>query len=286
VKKDFTEKSLRGHLAVYSRVNMKANSGLVIVMAFTFALMQDAVLAKSWVSSNSDLAPGKYIGQVITFYKDGSIFAGSGALIGKSHVLTAGHCLINKDKKWAGLPSAQWKPVTVMFTPGQKGSSAPFGSANATSWSVSNGLLDQTAVSRDYGVIKLNRELGTSGKPYKTAGGYLPLMIWKNNWSYDITIYGYPPSATAYQQKISDRAFNESSWTWTDPDMAWKDWHKFYTYSFLPPVGGTSGGPALMNGVIIGVNGQPRGMGATRLGGMRLSDIVYYEIRKWVADHP
>ena len=252
-------------------------------------LLPSFVLAKNWSASDSSSAPGKYVGQIIVFFKDGRLGGGSGTLIGKSHVLTAGHVIIDKDKKYAGRPASEWKPVTMMFTPGQKGTSAPFGSANATIWAVSNGLLDGTSISRDYGVMKLNRDLGSKGKTYKTAGGYLPLMKWTTDWSYYVTIYGYPAASNSSQKQLSDDAFNESSWTIWDWDGVWRDWHRFQTKGFHQAIGGTSGGPAIYNrAFVIGVSGQPRGSGIAgfRAGGMRISDIVYNEILAWVGARP
>ncbi|MBU6414244.1 MAG: trypsin-like serine protease [Planctomycetes bacterium] len=202
-------------------------------------------------------------------------------------MLTAAHALFDYEAKWAGRPESEWKPVTIMFTPGARDRSSPFGSANATSWWISMPFFNNEDRDRDAGVIRLNRDLAAR------TGGFASTAEWPNEWTMDVTVYGYKySSGNSLPRKISFRAYNTTSWMQT-----FRGWHQFYSSasvsdSVASVSGGASGGPAIArggaaNGKVVGVfNGIRSSVATNRMRGFRLSSVPLNELRAWVAANP
>ena len=63
--------------------------------------------------------PWSAIGAVMSFFPDGHVYQGTGAMIGPAHFLTVAHLLYHEKR-------GGW-PTSVMFFPGLDGEAAPFG---------------------------------------------------------------------------------------------------------------------------------------------------------------
>lgn len=262
-----------------------------LAIGLVLTLFQQPAVAQTgapwaWLPADPNTVPGRYVGTVIAMYRNGGIKVGSGVLVGPSHVLTAGHCLFNKVLKDAGRPESEWKPIVVMFSPGQRGGRSAYGSANATNWMISGELLFNGDSKRDWGVIKLNRNLSTGPRG---TGGWAQMAEWPNNWSGDISVRGYQYNANgslAEPKMISFYAYN------TIRESYFGGWHAFYSSYNAPDYvssqgGGISGGPAFANNKVVGIfAGSKESWSENRLRGTRLSNWSLNEVRQFIARNP
>lgn len=217
--------------------------------------------------------PARYVGQIVTFWKTGDISVATGALIGPSHVLTAGHAVWNWDKGGVS-------PITIMFTPGATGGRAPFGSANATKWVTSNGFKRDRESPFDYGIIKLNRPLGND-----RTRGWFSLNQWNVGWKYNCQINGYLPDGSSATQIATQGVLTDFI---RYPESLWGS-------RDFPAQGGASGGPAwIRQGPayrIIGIftGGTGYGPGNTffqSVRGLKMTQGVVNAITAWRANNP
>ncbi len=118
--------------------------------------------------ANTTIAPYRYICKLEMVFLDPvsgapKNFIGSGVLVGTNKVLTAAHCMF--DRHGGSGFAQQIRVIPGKNGPGRSRREEPFGSALSisldvpTSWkTLAN---DRTAMSFDYGVITLDRPLGT-----------------------------------------------------------------------------------------------------------------------------
>jgi V8-like Glu-specific endopeptidase len=78
---------------------------------------------------------------------DGSAFLGTGFFIGPRTIITAGHCVYDRDH-------GGW-PQQIIVSPGRNGSSKPFGQFTATNFCSVEGWTQNQDRDCDYGVIQL-----------------------------------------------------------------------------------------------------------------------------------
>jgi V8-like Glu-specific endopeptidase len=85
-------------------------------------------------------------------FPNGKVYIGSGTMVNKHHVLTAGHCVYSpRDGGWA---------TSVIFQAARNDGNVPFGSVNATRLLSVTGWTNNNDARYDMGMLILNRDLG------------------------------------------------------------------------------------------------------------------------------
>jgi V8-like Glu-specific endopeptidase len=118
-------------------------------------------------------------GHVIITYPDKKQYIGSGTMVNRHHVLTAGHVVFSKaNGGWA---------TSVQFNAAQNDGTLPFGSAFATRLVSFKGWTDSQLRDYDTGMLILDRDLGNQT-------GWMGLITTSdgNLNGHEITVAGYP----------------------------------------------------------------------------------------------
>ena len=102
--------------------------------------------------TNTNSWPWRVHGHMIMTFPNGKRYIGSGTLINRHHVLTAGHCIHSKqDGGWAR---------SVVFIPGQNDNSKPYGAIWATRLVSAIGWTSNANRNYDYGMLVLSSDVG------------------------------------------------------------------------------------------------------------------------------
>lgn len=136
--------------------------------------------------TNTTSFPYSAICYLETKWKDGTTTIGTAWMYWKDIAITAGHCVYSSDRGgWA---------QSVTIWPGRNGSTTPYGSAYATIMHTSTAWTDSSNANYDYGLLELNRNIGTST-------GYFG-MHWTTSSlnGKSITVAGYPGSSSKIRQ--------------------------------------------------------------------------------------
>lgn len=147
----------------------------------------------------------------------------TGWFIGPARVATAAHCVY--DGSVGGFAN------TILVIPGRSGATAPFGSFNGASWSVSGGWITYGTPKYDYAVIDLNSNVGNTV-------GYFGYMWTKDDSFYQgrkVTVRGYP----------GDKAYG-TMWTMNGKIQTVQKKRLFYS---IDTFGGQSGSPIYGNNI-------------------------------------
>jgi glutamyl endopeptidase len=118
-------------------------------------------------------------GHVIITFPDNNQYIGSGTMVNKHHVVTAGHVVYSKSNGgWA---------TSIQFNAAQNDSSVPFGSAWATRLVSFSGWTNDGDEEWDIGMLILNEDLGNET-------GWMGLISTADNnlSEHQITVSGYP----------------------------------------------------------------------------------------------
>lgn len=158
-------------------------------------------------------------------FSDGKTYRGSGFMIGPKAVVTAGHCLYNRDK--------QEYATSVTVIPAKNGNTEPYGSATASARNliVSSDYISKGGADYDWGIIELDTDLGskTGWLGLRTQGdSYDNTYVW--NTGYPTVVNGKNVGTTMYVGK----GYVKSSSTYTFKGT----WDAS---------GGNSGGPVFAN---------------------------------------
>ncbi len=101
---------------------------------------------------NPEAHPYRVHGHMLMTFPNGKRYIGSGTLVNRRHVLTAGHCVYSsKDGGWA---------TTVLFNAAQTGSNYPFGNTSALNLLSVSGWTQDNDSNYDYAMLILDQDLG------------------------------------------------------------------------------------------------------------------------------
>lgn len=158
--------------------------------------------------TNTTAWPYSVHGHVIITYPDQKQYIGSGTMVNRHHVLTAGHVVFSKaNGGWA---------TSVQFNAAQNDSTLPYGSAFATYLFSFKGWTQNQLRDYDTGMLILDRDLGNQT-------GWLGLITTSdgNLSNHQITVAGYPGdkggqqlwAATAAIVSVSDHQIGYNAYT-------------------------------------------------------------------------
>lgn len=136
--------------------------------------------------TNTTSFPYSAICYLETQWKDGTTTIGTAWMYWKDIAITAGHCVYSSDRGgWA---------QSVTIWPGRNGSTTPYGYAYAKVMHTSTAWTNSSNANYDYGLLELNRNIGTST-------GYFG-MHWTSSSlnGKSITVAGYPGSSSKIRQ--------------------------------------------------------------------------------------
>lgn len=206
--------------------------------------------------------PWSVQGHMIMRFPNGKTYIGSGTMVNRHHVLTAGHCVYShSDGGWA---------TSIQFNPAQNDSNLPFGSAVATRLASVVGWTRDADSNWDVGMLILNRDVGANT-------GWLGVITFGSDGPlnrYRVNVSGYPGDKGGQQL-----------WTMADVIKAVNAERFFYD---IDTMGGQSGsgvwstwqGHAGEKVAGIHTTGSSSGNGATRISRAKFDRIVEW-MQQW-----
>jgi len=130
--------------------------------------------------SNPQVWPYCVHGHMIMRFPNGKVYIGTGTMVNRHHVITAGHCVFSKeDGGWA---------TSVQFNAAQNDASLPFGSASATRLLSVKGWTDGGDRAYDFGMLVLGSEVG------QNTGWYGLITVGNDSQLHSkrVNVSGYP----------------------------------------------------------------------------------------------
>ncbi|MEO1031351.1 MAG: trypsin-like peptidase domain-containing protein [Bacteroidota bacterium] len=130
--------------------------------------------------SNTTSWPYRTHGHMVMKFPNNKVYIGSGTIINKRHVITAGHCIYSsRDGGWA---------KSVMFYPAQNDNNLPYGGIPVVQlWSV-KGWTEKNDRNWDFGMLRLNQDISK-----KT--GHLGIIAYRDHrrlLRHRVNVTGYP----------------------------------------------------------------------------------------------
>jgi V8-like Glu-specific endopeptidase len=214
---------------------------------------------------NTTAIPWRRICQLTIRAKNGAQYVGTGFLIGKRTVITAGHCVY--------IHSAGGWPAYIDVAPGRNGGARPFGTVRAIQYRSVTGWVNSKSRDHDYGAIILP---ANTPLVVQSLGGFG---------------FGYWPDSQLHQRMVNLSGYpGDGGKLGPDREAASQWWmarqikavgSRSFSYD-IDTVGGQSGSPVwtLHNGqrIAVGIhtNGFIGGNSATRI-----TQPVFNNLRTW-----
>jgi V8-like Glu-specific endopeptidase len=205
--------------------------------------------------NNTTAWPWSVQGHMLMKFPNGRWYIGSGTMVNRHHVLTAGHCVYSQaDGGWA---------TSVIFEAARNDNATPFGSVAATRLLSVAGWTAQQDSNWDFGMLVLASDLGDRTGWYGVITG--PDSLIRN---YRVNVSGYPGDKGGLQL-----------WTHADVIKSVSAERVFYD---IDTVGGQSGsgvwsrwaGHSGEKVCAVHTTGSTSGNGATRISNPKFTRIV------------
>jgi glutamyl endopeptidase len=214
---------------------------------------------------NTTAVPWRRICQLTIRARNGAQYVGTGFLIGKRTVITAGHCVF--------IHAAGGWPAYIDVAPGRNGPSRPFGTVRAIQFRSVNGWVSSKSRDHDYGAIILPANTPANIQGLGGFGfGYWPDSQLRQRM---VNLSGYPGDGG----KMGPDREPASQW-WMARQIT-SVASRSFAYD-IDTVGGQSGSPVwtLQNGqrIAVGIhtNGFVGGNSATRI-----TAPVFNNLKMW-----
>ena len=147
--------------------------------------------------SDTTVFPFRAIGYIVSTWSKGNPTIGTAWLFKSDAIVTAGHCVYDKDLGgWA---------TRVTFYPGRNGSSTPYGSAYSIEISSTTPWIQNEDSTMDYALVKLNRTIGSQT-------GWFGYGYEQTSVGTKVRITGYPGEKNQTQWYMSGNIFAQSQY--------------------------------------------------------------------------
>lgn len=101
----------------------------------------------------TEVFPWRVQCKLVFRFRDGSTYVGSGTLVNRKYLLTAGHCVYDPSRGWA---------TRMEVVPGLNGTYMPYGAAFATAFRTYTGWTRYASADHDFALVTLDRNIGSS----------------------------------------------------------------------------------------------------------------------------
>lgn len=261
--------AFQGALGTFPSVGEVEDINLLVRGKDTKPLVQRNGLGQSLLTSqdrrtevsNPTAAPWRMICSLLITAADGEEYVGTGWIAGPRLIITAGHCLFEKNwlKGWA---------TKINVYPGRSSTSNGDTFFSSTHFKAPEKWVGECDENFDYGAIILTEDIGLSyGHFSSSTFGDADLM------NHMINISGYPATKLGETQLHHENRVNSVS-----PTKIYYD---------VDTEGGQSGSPIWIyeegsnNPVVIGVHSYGAGNAAAGNSGVRITEEIIKFIEKW-----
>lgn len=146
--------------------------------------------------SDTTVFPFRAIGFILVTWPNGVTSSATAWLFKSDAIVTAGHCVYDKDRGgWA---------TRVTFYPGRNGSSTPYGSAYSIEISSTTPWIQNEDSTMDYALVKLNRTIGSQT-------GWFGYGYEQTSVGTKVRITGYPGEKNQTQWYMSGNILAQSA---------------------------------------------------------------------------